>query len=76
MPIKFSEEYSISKDILKELNVFDVILDVDTRVFLDPALLELSQIPELSNARKKVEEYFANIITLMKHIKMMCIGKG
>lgn len=70
MPIKFSEEYSIPEEKIKELKVFDVILDIDTRVFLDPALLKSTEIPEFENARKKIELYFSNIITLLKHSKI------
>ena len=41
MPVTFSEEFHVSKEALEKAGVFDVILDVDTRVFIDPALLEL-----------------------------------
>jgi len=51
------------------LTLFDVILDVDTRVFIDPALLELCTEPEFVGARSKVEGYFSNIITLLCHSK-------
>lgn len=69
MPITFSEQFHISRAILEETGVFDVILDVDTRVFIDPALLELCEEPEFVNARVKVEEYLSNIITLLRHSK-------
>lgn len=67
MPIKFSEEFNIDKDRLKTLGVFDVILDVDTRVFVDPALLDLATAPEFQGAKQKVEKYFSGIITLLSH---------
>ena len=38
MPITFSEQFNISKEVLEITGVFDVILDIDTRVFIDPAL--------------------------------------
>lgn len=69
MPVKFSEEYSISTQALRDTKVFDVILDVDTRVFVDPALLGLSDVPEFSGASDKVKKYFSDIITLLKHSK-------
>ena len=69
MPITFSEEFNIPKASIKKEGVFDVILDVDTRVFIDPALLELCTEPEFSNAREKVETYFSKIITLLNHSK-------
>lgn len=67
MPVSFSDEFGISTKKLNALGVFDCILDLDTRVFIDPALLGICNAPEFSNARKKVEQYFSNIITLLKH---------
>lgn len=69
MPITFSEQFNISKEVLEITGVFDVILDIDTRVFIDPALLELRTEPEFLDARKKVEKYFSDIITLLRHSK-------
>ena len=69
MPITFSEKYNISDEIIEQNAVFDVIMDVDTQVFIDPALLELCTVEEFVNAKEKVEKYFAGIITLLKHSK-------
>ena len=69
MPVTFSEEFHVSKEALEKAGVFDVILDVDTRVFIDPALLELCTEPEFLDARAKVEGYFSDIITLLRHSK-------
>lgn len=69
MPVTFSEQFHASQSTLESTGVFDVILDVDTRVFIDPALLELCIEPEFANARLKVENYFSNIITLLRHSK-------
>lgn len=35
MPITFSEKYNISNDVIERNAVFDVIMDVDTQVFID-----------------------------------------
>lgn len=69
MPIKFSEQFNIPEKIIEATGVFDVILDIDTRVFIDPALLDLCTEPEFLNARKKIEAYFSSIITLLRHSK-------
>lgn len=66
MPVLFSSEFDVSCDRIKELGVLDVILDIDTRVFIDPALIEICEEPEFLNARAKIEKYFSNIITLIK----------
>lgn len=69
MPITFSEKYKIPNEFIERNSVFDVIMDVDTQVFIDPALLELCTEKEFINAKGKVEKYFAGIITLLKHSK-------
>lgn len=69
MPITFSEQFNIPAEIVETTGVFDVILDIDTRVFIDPARLELCTEPEFLDARKKVEKYFSNIIVLLRHSK-------
>ena len=69
MPITFSEQFNVARSVLENTGVFDVILDVDTRVFVDPALLELCTEPEFIGARSKVEEYFSKIIALLRHSK-------
>ena len=69
MAISFSEHYHIPSETIDKLGVFDVIMDVDARVFIDPALLPLCQEPEFTDARGKIEKYFANIIALMRHAK-------
>lgn len=69
MPITFSEQFSVPSSVLENTGVFDVILDVDTRVFIDPALLELCTEPEFVGARSKVEGYFSSIIALLRHSK-------
>lgn len=69
MPVKFTESFKINPLVFKGLGVFDVILDVDTRVFFDPARISLASAPEFIGARKKVEQYCSNIITLLSHSK-------
>ena len=69
MPVKFTESFRINPLVFKELGVFDVILDVDTRVFFDPARISLTSAPEFIGSRDKIERYCSNIITLLSHSK-------
>lgn len=71
MTVSFSKEYNVSNDIIEKTKVFDTILTIDSRVFIDPALLELCDIEIFKNARKKVENYFSNIIVLLKNSKII-----
>lgn len=70
MPTKFSEAFKINPITLDELGVFDAILDVDTRVFFDPALINLTSAPEFQDAKMKIEKYCSDIITLLSHSRM------
>lgn len=67
MPISFTDKFCIDKAAFLDTGAFDVILDVDSRLFVDPALLELCKIEEFIGAKKKVEKYFSGIITLLSH---------
>lgn len=69
MPISLSEHYHISEDFIEATGVFDVILDMDAHVFIDPALIPLCQEPEFIGAKEKVEKFFSDIITLMRYAK-------
>ncbi len=69
MPISFADEFGVKPEVITFTGVFNVILDVDTRVFIDPALLKLTSSAHFRGARQKIEEYFGNIITLLSHSK-------
>ncbi len=69
MPITFTDEFKINKEIFLETGAFDVILDIDSKFFVDPALLGQCQIPEFLEAKQKVEKYFTEIITLLSFSK-------
>lgn len=66
MAISFCDKYGVKKDLLKNAGSLDIILDFDTQYFIDPALLRNSKIPEFFEASKKVEDYFARIVVLVK----------
>lgn len=66
MAISFCDEFGINKDELKKIGALDIILDLDTKYFIDPALLRNNHVLEFSNASKKVERYFEGIVALIK----------
>jgi hypothetical protein len=53
-PIYFSDYFKVDKAKLKELGVFDPILNFDTKLFVDPILLKSSSSEIIQNAQKKV----------------------
>ena len=64
--MKFSEKFNIDTDIINRTGIFDIILDVDTRFFIDPALLKLCEIEEFKHSHQKVLSYFSNLIHLLQ----------
>ncbi|OGD83582.1 hypothetical protein A2572_04765 [Candidatus Collierbacteria bacterium RIFOXYD1_FULL_40_9] len=48
-----------------KLGVFDAVIGVDTRLFVDPFLLNKTKVPELKNSRNRIKKYYEDIITLL-----------
>ena len=69
MPISFAKKFNIDPNKLKELGVFNPIIDLDTRFFIDPALVGLNNEIEFKEARQTIEKYFTNIISLLRASK-------
>ena len=72
MPISFTDKFKIQKDLLKASNAFDPIIDLDTKFFIDPALIELCNAPEFLDAREKITNFFSSIILIIKHFPALC----
>lgn len=49
-PITFSKQFKISKVGLDKLGIFNPTLNVDTKLFIDPLLLETCKHPEISSS--------------------------
>lgn len=64
-PIYFSDYFKVDKAKLKELGVFDPILNFDTKLFVDPALLKTSKNPIIKNARNTYANFFRNLLKLL-----------
>ncbi len=68
-----SSLFQISPKKLKQLGVPDLTLGIDTRLFIDPGLLESSSHSEFKNgATATYKKHFQNIIKLLKK----CSGEG
>jgi len=68
-PITFSKQYNIPKNKLEKMGIFDPTINVDTKLFIDPLLLENSNYPEISKARKSFNKFFETIILLLSKSK-------
>lgn len=71
MPKSFTDEFKVDKELFDKAGALDIILDVDSNYFIDPALLRVCKVPEFVKASELTEEYFSNIIVLLKHSKSL-----
>jgi hypothetical protein len=63
-PARLSEVFGIAPDLLEKVGVLNVTLNVDTRLFIDPLLLDRSVHPEFS--RGAYDAYNKNFETAIK----------
>ena len=56
---------AVSPSELKKRGVFDALIGIDSRLFLDPLLLKRLKIPELKSSRKHFEQYFRKVLLLL-----------
>lgn len=69
-PIRFSEYFKIDSSELEERGVLDPTLNADTKLFIDPLLLESSEHSEITNgARQTYEHHFGTIIKFLAKVK-------
>lgn len=69
MAISFTDEFGIDKEAFRSTGAFDPVLDVDSRFFIDPALLPHSGAVEFDGSREEVERYFSGIVSLLRASK-------
>jgi hypothetical protein len=67
MAILLSEHLNVSAEALNKQGVFDMVIGIDTKLFVDPLSLKNCSIVEFKNSRKKIVSYFEKIITLIMH---------
>ena len=69
-PIHFSDHFGVNKATLKDLGVFDPILNYDTKVFVEPLLLKTSTAKIIQQSYKTYKEFFAALLLLLKNSKV------
>ncbi len=65
MILKLSDHFNVDSDKFDELGVFNAFVDIDTRLFVDPHLLKITDIAEFKDSHLKLEKYFSDIIRLL-----------
>ena len=69
-PIRFSEHYGIDAKELEGRGILDPTLNADTKLFIDPLLLEGSSHTEVSDdARQTYEDHFGTVIKFLARAK-------
>jgi hypothetical protein len=66
MPTRLSAALNVQQSVLQLKGVYDGLLDFDSRLHIDPALIESSGIKELAKAKQKTITYFSDILRLIK----------
>ena len=67
MPISFTDAFGVDKKLFEETGAFDPILNVDSKLFIDPALLPETSCPEFVGAWEEMEHFFSGIIALLRN---------
>ena len=70
-PIHFSDYFNINKTTLKKLGVFDPILNVDTKVFVEPLLLKNSASKIIQHSYQTYKKFFAALLLLLRNSRCM-----
>lgn len=70
-PSTLSREFSVSHSALGTAGVLDATLAIDTRLFIDPLLLDRSRHQEMRDAAVTFRKFFEKIIRLLRASKRM-----
>jgi hypothetical protein len=68
MSQSFADYYGVPTVIFEATGALDPILDVDTRLFIDPALLRTTTVSELQDSYITVTQHFANVVKIVANI--------
>lgn len=66
-PVLFSKQFGVKPKCLADLDLFDSTINADTRLFIDPLLLQHSSHNAIrTDALAEFEKYFGDIISLLR----------
>ena len=68
-PISVTSYFDIDPDDFEKTGAFDSVLNVDTRLFIDPFLLPYTSVPELKDGREKFLSHFQKVLMLLSLTK-------
>jgi hypothetical protein len=65
-PTSFTVHFGIDRAVLDAADALDPLLNVDTKLFIDPLLLEHSNATELQSAPSRLQAYFEKLLKLLQ----------
>ena len=68
MAQSFADYYGIDPALFASTGALDPILDVDTRLFIDPTFLRLTTVPELIDSYAKLVSHFEDVLKVIRNI--------
>lgn len=69
MALRISDVLNKNPKLLDKEGAFNGFVDIDSKFYIDPRLLDISSAPELKTSRKTFEKYFSHIFTLLQNSK-------
>lgn len=68
-PVSFTERFGVPLVVLEAAGAFNPILNADSRLFIDPLLLESSAIVEAQDAAKRLRKHFEDLLKVLSASK-------
>lgn len=70
MSLSLADYYGVDELVFEATGALDPILDVDTRLFIDPALLRIAETPELLTSAGAVEAHFTDVLNVVNAVEV------
>ncbi|MGV8137041.1 MAG: hypothetical protein AB2L20_17655 [Mangrovibacterium sp.] len=67
MPQRLSTILSVSGKLLDKKGVFNAFVDIDSKLYIDPSLLEKPKTKEFKASYARFRSYFSDVLTLIDH---------
>lgn len=69
MAQSFADYYGVDSILFASSGALDPILEVDTRLFIDPTFLRLTTVPELTGSYQRVIDHFVDVLRVIRNIR-------
>lgn len=69
MSLSLADHFQVPQTLFAASGALDPILDVDTRLFIDPALLRITEVEELRGSYAQVVEHFNTVLRVVRAIQ-------